>query len=312
MSRLGPNRVIAVLNEAFGEATAESLPFDMRHLRWPLRYKYGIDDDKTVKNREFASLRKLLSTQLKLIVQSDFDSPQDQNLFKPFAAVDGISRFTGHSLPLGSYDGHGITMDVYLAGGPAAWLRLYPEYKQERVWRPAELRELVVGFLLPMTSPGSHLQYDYLRSEDGFGCCVSLQKHGLAETAVKVFQTGEIWAVSPYVAQAVPEGMFVDIDMWRLMTEQYVGFLRVVGVRGDLKWEAGYEGVRGRKLVVDANSLPTHISQNPSRASASHIVSRTGLVTGSSTKGALRPFMEEVLHACGDNPTNWSNWLSRV
>src|SRR5262249_48753963 len=34
----GHDCIIAVLNTAFGESHPENLPFDLRHLRWPIKY----------------------------------------------------------------------------------------------------------------------------------------------------------------------------------------------------------------------------------------------------------------------------------
>lgn len=38
LRELGHSRIISVMNTAYGQPTAETLPFDMRHLRWPVRY----------------------------------------------------------------------------------------------------------------------------------------------------------------------------------------------------------------------------------------------------------------------------------
>lgn len=38
LRELGHSRIISVMNTAYGEPTAEALPFNMRHLRWPIQY----------------------------------------------------------------------------------------------------------------------------------------------------------------------------------------------------------------------------------------------------------------------------------
>src|SRR5207247_1228613 len=38
----GHDNMIAVLNTAFGESHTDNLPFDLRHLRWPIKYHLAI------------------------------------------------------------------------------------------------------------------------------------------------------------------------------------------------------------------------------------------------------------------------------
>ena len=41
----GHDNIIAVLNTAFGESHTDNLPFDLRHLRWPIKYHLSSDAD---------------------------------------------------------------------------------------------------------------------------------------------------------------------------------------------------------------------------------------------------------------------------
>jgi hypothetical protein len=52
LKSLGHNRVITVMNEAFGEPTADSLPFDLAHLRWPTRFNVYTDMPAAKKREE--------------------------------------------------------------------------------------------------------------------------------------------------------------------------------------------------------------------------------------------------------------------
>ncbi len=47
--RLFPNgheRLVAIVNTAFGESHADNLPFDLRHLRWPICYKFNVAENE--------------------------------------------------------------------------------------------------------------------------------------------------------------------------------------------------------------------------------------------------------------------------
>ena len=47
----GHDNMIAVLNTAIGESHTDNLPFDLRHLRWPIKYNLPPDADAAQKKR---------------------------------------------------------------------------------------------------------------------------------------------------------------------------------------------------------------------------------------------------------------------
>ena len=53
LKSLGHSRIVPVMNSAFGEPNWYTLPFDMRHLRWPLTYALG---EHNVKDRRLEML----------------------------------------------------------------------------------------------------------------------------------------------------------------------------------------------------------------------------------------------------------------
>lgn len=69
LKSVGYARIVPVMNTAFGEPTEKSLPFNMRHMRWPLRYHLMEDTrgDKRKKAKEglVADLSEAILTVIK-------------------------------------------------------------------------------------------------------------------------------------------------------------------------------------------------------------------------------------------------------
>ena len=55
----GHERIIAITNAAFGDSNPDNLPFDLRHLRWPITYNLN-ETNKETKATAFESLVGIL------------------------------------------------------------------------------------------------------------------------------------------------------------------------------------------------------------------------------------------------------------
>ena len=65
---LGDQRIIAVFNEGYGRP--EDLPFDLRHRRWPIRYRIHEDDTQEVRQNERQRLARKLVNAIRSIIQT--------------------------------------------------------------------------------------------------------------------------------------------------------------------------------------------------------------------------------------------------
>src|SRR5207247_9549828 len=65
----GHDNIVAVLNTAFGESHTDNLPFDLRHLRWPIKYHLSSDADASETQAVLEALVSNLAGALKLILQ---------------------------------------------------------------------------------------------------------------------------------------------------------------------------------------------------------------------------------------------------
>src|ERR1700710_3072590 len=59
---MGHQRVICVMNEHYGPASRDSLPFDLSHVRWPTRYSLAEDASPEIRKEERRKLVAALST----------------------------------------------------------------------------------------------------------------------------------------------------------------------------------------------------------------------------------------------------------
>lgn len=93
---LGWERIISVMNEAYGEA--DLLPFDLQHRRWPIRYKLYNNGSTTENLRE---IRQNLSSQIEYAIRSAIQSgvirkkisPKDKRLARRIQKI--IHKLTG-------------------------------------------------------------------------------------------------------------------------------------------------------------------------------------------------------------------------
>src|SRR5206468_2810153 len=58
LKSLTHRRIICVMNDAYGEPSRETLPFDLQHLRWPFRYNLPEDASPEAKAREKKKLTR--------------------------------------------------------------------------------------------------------------------------------------------------------------------------------------------------------------------------------------------------------------
>lgn len=76
MKVVGPERLIAVMNEAYGAAN-DGLPFDLAHRRWPIKYHLPAGAEPEARKKVSAQLTKNLENAMSTIINSDVISIQD-------------------------------------------------------------------------------------------------------------------------------------------------------------------------------------------------------------------------------------------
>jgi|HubBroStandDraft_5_1064220.scaffolds.fasta_scaffold13309_5 hypothetical protein len=303
LKSLGHKRIVAVMNEAHGAPTRESLPFDLAQVRYPITYNVPDDAPDTLRREE----RKKLSETLEIALRAVLESPEFKNslpkkpeppLFKPKDPMFGTARFRARGEPLGVSTnitsemlGSPVTQPVNLDDGAAMWLRVTPVADPARTWLIQDLRRRAMKLaVLPLIPSGGDI--GFVRSGDGCGY-YRVTGDQTTPAASFVFNTGEVWIINAWLART---GLYFELDENGFVKtiEQCASFLENLGIEGPYRWIVGLEGIKDRQLRI-----PNRYDRvwGPCM---SDMIKLEGLYEkGSDIAELLRPFFDDVFDQCG-------------
>ena len=106
---LGDQRIIGVFNEAFGKP--DELPFDLRHRRWPIRYRAHEDDTEEARREERQRLARELARAIRSIIKTLAESRSSGLTGAASTAVDTPAAFpvTAHQAAYAHLAARGVT-----------------------------------------------------------------------------------------------------------------------------------------------------------------------------------------------------------
>jgi hypothetical protein len=312
LKMLGRSRILCVMNSVYGEPSGESLPFDMRHLRFPITYSCPADASAEVKKDALTSLTRRLTEELRAIFDStEYKAVQSgtaqKTAFTMAPAQQGLARFRPEGKAIGIMMSNSLLdarapKEVVLKRGPSFWFRIAPAYEQEHEWELTQIEQAghhQGKLILPMSD--GYGSFNAVRGADGWGIYAT-PFSGEEETrgVVFCFKSGEVWSIDTYPAQAwsddgkgklllPPEPFFVRA------AEMYIPFLRQLDVNGPLQWEAGIEGIEGYTFQHPSNTIPRHVGPFLSDV----VMSRGAHVEGQSAQEMLAPFFERIFSEAG-------------
>jgi hypothetical protein len=315
---LGYSRVMPIMNVAFGEPNAATMPFDMRHLRYPILYNCPADADDTIRKKERDALARVIEKALQTILSSeDFQtslrSPGVSPTFSAHEPNDGPGKFRKPGDALGVSEASFVHTGtpIYLTKGPVVWFRLMPILNPNRTWLVTELKKAATqdGFLHPLGE--GWRDFGFLRNHDGFGIYAGRQSENETSTAVFAFTNGEVWATNSYILQALRSDKQNVIppyekELQTALTE-YARFLEKLGIKPPYRWIAGMEDLKGRGVIDPTGSLAAF--RGPRGSCLEDYIVSEGLYTPGSHLGhTLRPFFEKLFDSCGvERPVQMDN-----
>lgn len=243
---------------------------------------------------------------------SGADKPQADQMPSGFVAAtakDGSARFRAPDEPVGLFwdtfpFGQSLDYEIFLAKGPAIWLRLMSKDPISRVWSNDELLNFgrrQGAMLLPL----SWGNMQYLHAEDGMGAFATADPVNIppkTDSIAFAFNTGELWSIdtSELGVAAGKRHLYFSSIARTLVPKlrEYGQFLRVIGVEPPLKWVAGIEGVKGWRLQVPPP--PNHISISSGDTCFKDVVEADGIYDPAQPPAvALIPFFTRLFRACG-------------
>jgi hypothetical protein len=300
---IGHSRILTVMNEAFGVATRETMPFDMAHLRFPIRYRLVAEATAEQRRRERESLSRDFKLALKTLIASEefnayllASTPKSPG-FQPREPLDGRARFRRAGAPVGLYRGPLDRIipsgqpEIFLDEGTAIWLRVMPLHDQGRSWLIGDLESaLPVLVTLPLTSVARSCGFVW--EEDGCGYVLNTNGDHTYSVCF-AFTSGELWAIDASPAHLQGFLLFDQRKIARSL-EMGAAFLEKIGMNGACRWIAGVEGAKGRRLALPDRSDTTF---GPCR---SNLIEMTGeYAAGQLPDEALGEFFTRVLDQCG-------------
>ena len=253
---LDDRRIIGVFNEAFGDPN--DLPFDIRHRRWPIRYR--ADAEQRSDRAALREIRRGLASNLARAIRSVIAdlgtaaSPEEQRAIEPGRRATDQFPWTG------GFVRHNDNRRMAFPEGPSLYLRLQP-----RIGAP----HMNHARTLQVASDGLQpLGYYYLdgmssgRSRDGtvvFTTCPDDPSKALA--AGMLARNGDLHGVNcyhlglhgprvdakPYISTTLIEEILID-GLENFLTVAEDG----LGLEPPLDLSVGWEGVENFHLAVDS------------------------------------------------------------
>jgi hypothetical protein len=301
LGKLSDRALLMVMNEHYGGRS--DLPFDLRSRAGPISYKLEPGASKEAIAEEVRMLKPIFKSALRSCLENRGEETRRVEIAFPAAREkDGPGRFRPQGEPLGILSsfpaGFGPDGDIFLAYGPAQWLRLMPINDPRKIWPVHELREIAHRNAYQTLQPFSSYGDYSFQAGDGFGRC-SLETRDSSETAsvAFAFETGEIWSVdTAYLSfdDAIP---FLE-ERYAERLQEYASFLCALGLKPPFRWICGMVDVRERRLKFPIPPGRT------TRAAGPKCLSQTFNSSGQynceeSPKSALYPFFKLLFEKCG-------------
>jgi len=252
------SKIVGVMNTAYGKPDKESLPFDLRHMLWPIQYNLTAE---TTREIQFEMLVQELVERIGLILQNIAPSGFVAEKFIPQKASKSLAVFCDSSEDL-IVDS---SREFVIPDGGKAYLKLYPTVNIKPIDSELEAREIALkGNLIPFGQVNSG---GFERNL--FGALVFERPlNGKLFNFTQLFLSREIWGVDaemvndeslvyrfehykgPYIASGFLEDRFVKT------LSNYIGFARDhLKLPAPLRVEAGLVGIKDYPITVNSFNI---------------------------------------------------------
>lgn len=253
LSRLGSERIILLVNEHFGVVTDDNLPFNLRHLRHPIKYTLAPDADEDTRREERAKLLKKITKifssapatvgEEEIQIMED-EEPRHRGSLAPKSRPIGIisSSITGHGTK------------IYFDPSLSIWIRVKPIDKKVSNNKDKCI-EVLQNPTISMPLYGGYRGLDYFKSSQGGGLVPGCAKEtGSAPTFIHLSQYGEILSADSVGINTFKNSglAFIDVPMLAKALQSYRETI-FNNTKAKRFWvRIGVNGLEGRDISVKA------------------------------------------------------------
>lgn len=304
LKRHSHRAVIAVMNTAYGKPDAESLPFDLRHLRWPITYHLS-DTTSDDKKDQLEKLVQTFVEAIGLVLSKGTSSPSSEEKFIPHKPTTTPAVYFNHPQELIPETLFGGAAEEFLVPNEGiAYLRLRPSAKVQPLASELEAKQLAeTGDLLPFGfDVGGRSVVRNVYGALSYEPPVSSQLFHSTE----LFMSKEIWGidtqcVNTRLCEVNFRGQKIKIihvlpieHRFEKALKNYLSFAKTaLNLSGTICLEAGLIGIKGYRLSPDYGGPSGGILQD------TIIWQGEELSIDMRASDMLRPFFELVWAKCG-------------
>jgi hypothetical protein len=294
LESVGSDSILFIMNKAYGDHAA--MPFNLAHKSGPIMYELPEDASGAQIKAEHKKLVTILTDCISPYVQAAKPKPM------PFDIGDdwqGKSSFVnGATMTIVDTHMGGIPKVVKLRTDARMFLRVFPKFP---------ISKRTVEQLQALSTDGTFRvlyfdqSMDWGRTPDGFIKYAVLNGDDLCPDYVKVFQTGEIWAVLHYELFEPPTILLeVLLNRFALRLDDYSEYLsKKWEYDGDIGFVAGITGIKEKQVTALKYGS---ILAKMGLGMLPQVVVHGGKTAKQTAVEALQPFATEAWQAFGLPP----------
>jgi hypothetical protein len=308
---LGYSRMIPIMTTAYGDASQENLPFNMRHRRNPITYHLSNNADLDERRRVKSALVKQLVPAITLILGSH--PPEAAQIALEHIAISSTedpSTFLKKGESLG-FSGGGFRpeQELVLPENEHLFLRVIPKFHTEEIGSSQKVLELMGKSQIRPFVVGSS---GWSTGRNEFGAFMASHENGAVFSLTQVFKNREIWGIDSSTIDKkmgmewasgefgiFPCSLLENSFLQTLST--YLTFCReILELPLPLKFIVGATKVKDYRMAAPNGTYFPGLQKFGGRVVEDHII-YDGTITdfSSDPKVTLLPFFEKLWEECG-------------
>jgi hypothetical protein len=300
-------RIISVINTFYGEPTQESLPFHMRHLRHPIKYRLHDGADSEERERVKETLEKDLTRSLKLILGLGRKAKSAPTLSEtPYTSNPSTFLLPDETFGV-IEDRWGEEGQLHLPETQRAFLRLIPTREVPVIASAKVALEMVRdGGLAPLTN---RLEGWMSTGRNRYGAFICNREKNIVLQLTELFKNRELWGIDAHLLDkrefTTSFGFFRFVPFestFKASLKNYLTFAaNALNLPLPLRLIAGVTDVEGYRMTAPPGlEFDRGFTKYKGSVVEQHIV-HEGIIDDYEADVAkiLRPFFEKVWEECG-------------